>query len=156
MNLGVKWGAIVTVAIAVVYLVMPQEKIDRAHESWLRLTNDSGQACLDYERLQLKDPDSARLLSAFTKGGTATIKYKARNSYGTYGQSEVQCAMSGNEVSSENTELVRESARLSASTKETEKRIVCLQRVIALQRQELRLDDARDKVRQTPGCEDFH
>ncbi len=49
----VKFAAIATAVIAVVYLVMPQEKFDHGRESWMLLTRDSGQASLAYERLQL-------------------------------------------------------------------------------------------------------
>lgn len=156
MNLAVKWSAIATTAVAALYLVMPQEKLDQAHESWLRLTHDSGQACLDYERQQLKDPDSARLLSAFSKDGTTTIKYKAKNSYGAYGTSDVQCAMSGYEVEAHLTDMMRETQRSYAKIKEMERRNDCLKKQVDLQWSGVSSGEAARKVRESAGCEDFH
>jgi hypothetical protein len=142
---------------------MPQEKIDRARESWLRVAHDSGQACLDYERQQLKDPDSARLLSAFSKDGTTTIKYKARNSYGAYGTSDVQCVVNGGYVNISQTEMIRHTARLvkmnqesDARIKEMERQNKCLMNVNDLMWTGVQEADAKQRVRQTAGCEDVH
>ena len=130
MNIGVKWAAVATAGMAVVFLLTPQEKVDRGHESWLRLRNDAGQACLDYERQHLKDPDSAQLTTV-SKGqdSSVTIAYKAKNSYGAFGQSEAVCVIEASgKVSDFRTGMRRESIRMEAKTKLLVEDNKCLQR----------------------------
>lgn len=156
MNIGVRWAAIASATAAVVYLVMPQGKLDQARESWLRLTHDSGEACLDFERQRLKDPDSARLLSAFSKDGATTIRYKAMNSYGAYVTSEVQCAVSGNEVDAHLTDMQRGNQRSDAKIQEMQRQNDCLKKQVDLQWSGVGSAEAARKVREIAGCEDFH
>lgn len=89
------------------YLLMPQERLDRATEAWRRVTGNAGQLCLDYERAGLKDPDSARLLSSDGGNESVTIKYKAKNSYGAYGTREVVCVVAERAVDDIRTATVR-------------------------------------------------
>lgn len=146
MNNYMKCACGVAVALAAactLYLVTPQEKIDRVGESWLRFKKDPGQACLDYERRQLKDPDSARLLGASTNDGKTTIKYKAKNGYGAYGQTEALCWFSSyGDISEELTEIAREDVRLVASNKRLDAKIACLDETNKLMRAGKSLDDA--------------
>lgn len=145
MNNYMKCASGVAVALATacaLYLVTTQEKIDRIGESWLRITNDRGQACLDFERQQLKDPDSARLLVATTKDSETTIKYKAKNGYGAYGQAEAVCSFSQGKFSEELTGIEREHLRLDASIRRLTAKGACLDETNKLMRAGKSLDDA--------------
>lgn len=137
MILGRKWAVIVTVGIAVVYLVMPQERIDRTHESWLRLTGDPGQACLDFERRVLKDADSARLLTVTAvKDSMVTITYRAKNGYGAYDQSTAVCSVDGRgEINESNTRIARLKSAVDRNSQRMDDAIACLQRRIEVRRE---------------------
>lgn len=128
MNLA-KLVAVFAAAVVAVFLLMPQEKLDGMKESWLRVKSDPGQACLDFERRDLKDPDSARLLNTLKRQGSdVTITYKAKNSYGAFGQAEVVCSVDDGKVNEFGTKLVREHIRLDASIKQMDENIKCLER----------------------------
>lgn len=92
----------VTVFIAVLiplfFMFAPEERVNSVQEGWRRLTKDTGQLCLDYERLELKDPEGARLISTGFKDDIFFIVYKAKNSYGTYGTLKGICSFSDGKV----------------------------------------------------------
>lgn len=71
--------------IVLFFMFAPEDRTNGAKESWRRLTNDSGQAALDYIRKGLNDPDSARIISyKWQDGSRLSVTYKAKNSYGAY------------------------------------------------------------------------
>lgn len=150
MNLA-KWVAVLAIAVVAVFLLMPQEKLDGMKESWLRVKNDPGQACLDFERRGLKDPDSARLLSTSEgERSVVMITYKAKNSYGAFDKSEAACSTDPDgKVSEEHTKLVRMRIRLTAEIKLSEARIECHDKIIKLQKENMALAEARKLA----GCD---
>lgn len=74
----------------------PEERINSVKEAWLRIKKDKAQLCLDVIRKDLKDPDSARIVSFekivkdanYSKTDTFLLKYRAKNSYGAYNIAE--------------------------------------------------------------------
>ena len=139
----------------VLYLVTPQDKLDRGHESWLRLTGSPDIACLDYERRRLKDPDSAKLISAISEHGTTTIRYRATNSYGAFISAEAQCATEDGKVNLERTQVVRENTRLEDRIGEATRQLECSTRLNILVRKGTEYESAISETRRTEGCGDF-
>jgi hypothetical protein len=117
MDVKAKWlrnAGILIGVVFVLYIMAPQEKLDHVSEAWLRLTNDPGESCLEYERKLLKDPDSSRLISESSKGDVTTIRYKAKNSYGAFDDAEAVCSILGGKVNEYSTQLTRENLRIDA------------------------------------------
>lgn len=80
------------IAVAAFFMFAPEDRINYAKETWRRIQKDDAQLCLDVARKELKDPESARLISLEkitfkedkSRAGTYLLKYKAKNSYGAY------------------------------------------------------------------------
>lgn len=142
----VKWVSGIIAAIVAVFLLMPQERLDGIKESWRRLTGDPGQACLDFERRNLKDAESARLLTASRDKALhhVTINYKAKNSYGAFVESEVVCWVDDTDgkVNENLTGLVRKTIRSEAQIKLLDADSACLERRNALIHQGVELEEA--------------
>ena len=155
MKQGLKWAALSIAVLLVVYLVTPQDKIDGWQVSWLRVTGSPGIACLDYQRKQLKDPDSAKLTSTVTKDGNTTIRYKAANSYGAFVSGEAQCDVSYGVVNVELTEMQRANTISAARISEIQRENACLDRHVRLMWKGVPTIDAMAQVRQTEGCGDY-
>lgn len=74
------------------FMFAPEDRINYAKEAWRRIQKDDAQLCLDIARKELKDPESARLISLEkvtykedkSRAGTYLLRYKAKNSYGAY------------------------------------------------------------------------
>jgi|GEM_PF-3373596 len=88
------------------FMFAPEDRTNAAKEAWRRIQKDKAQACLDDLRKTLKDPDSARIVSfglvkeKSEAGGEISyylLKYKAKNSFGAYGQAEQGYDCSGSE-----------------------------------------------------------
>lgn len=97
-NIAIVVGIILFI-FGLVFLLIPEERLDKISNYIKRSTGDMGTICLDYFRKNLKDPDSAKLIdSAIVKNGPSlldvVISYKAKNSYGAYVNSEAKCAFS--------------------------------------------------------------
>lgn len=99
----------VAVGIPVLYLVMPQERLDRLGQTFNRVTNDKAQACLDYERKGLKDPSSARLVGEPNAAADVVrISYQAKNGYGAYGDPiAATCVVVVGKVDEDRTKSIR-------------------------------------------------
>lgn len=123
-----KWKIVIgsLTVVVVLLLLTPQDKLDSANESWSRLWRNPAQLCLDYERSQLKDPDSAKVLSSHTDGNDVTIKYKAKNSYGAFGTTEVTCSVKSGQIDIESTKLVRGSHLADLELQRMDREIACL------------------------------
>ena len=155
MKQGLKWAALSIAVLLVVYLVTPQDKIDGWQVSWLRVTGSPGIACLDYQRKQLKDPDSAKLTSTVTKDGTTTIRYKAANSYGAFVSADAQCTVLYGAVNVELTEMQRANTISAARSNEMQRENACMDRHVQLWLKGISAIDAMAQVRQTEGCSDY-
>lgn len=90
--------AVPVVLIPLFFMFAPEERTNSVVEGWRRMTSDNAQACLDYERQSLKDPEGARLVSTGFKGTNFFIIYKAKNGYGTYGTMKGVCSFSSGKV----------------------------------------------------------
>lgn len=74
------------------FMFAPEDRINYAKETWRRIQKNDAQLCLDIARKELKDPESARLISLEkvtykedkSRVGTYLLRYKAKNSYGAY------------------------------------------------------------------------
>lgn len=147
--------------LLVVYLVMPAERAEGVHETFMRLTDSDAVGCLDYERQSLKDPDSARIISVASgsKSDEIKIRYKAKNGYGAYGTTEVFCARglssSGldHDLAVTHTEIMRETLRLEQESAQLQHHITCLDKKNNLIRKGETLENARTGVEtEDPWC----
>lgn len=132
-----KWGAGVAATVVALFFLMPQERVDGIAETWRRAKGDPGQACLDFERRSLKDPDSARLtMVSAVAGPLVTIEYRAKNTFGAYDQAAVVCAVDakGN-LNESDTRIARLKATLDRTTQHMDEAIVCLEKRMELRRE---------------------
>lgn len=130
------WTAGTAVAIVAVYFLMPQERLDGIADALRRAKGDPAQGCLDFERGNLKDPESARLLTSSTADGSVTITYKAKNSYGAYGQTTSVCVVDANgRISDSGTRAARMKTIVDLNSLRMDDAIACLKRRIELRRE---------------------
>lgn len=147
----IKISSIAAAAVVFVFLLTPQEKIENGRETWRRLVNNPAQACLDYERKFLKDPDSAKLLeSRSEKESGVIIKYKAKNSYGAYTVGdEKYCYVSSGVVDEQITQLHRDNEESEKNLARLKAENLCIQRRNQLMREGASYAEA---VRKNPDC----
>ena len=112
MRVGAKVTAAMVVAAAATVLAVPAGMSESVQQDWRRFTGDPGQACFDYEKALLADPDGARLEShsvGETDPDEVTIKYRAGQ--GDEPQAtEVLCVVRAGKVSEPDTVRGREHA----------------------------------------------
>ena len=131
-----RWVAGAAVAVVAMYFLMSQERLDGVTDTLRRAKGDSGQACLDFERRKLKDPESARLLAASTGDNSVTITYKAKNSYGAFGQTSSVCVVDASgRVSEPGTRTARMKAVVDQNNLRMDDAIACLKRRIEVRRE---------------------
>lgn len=115
LNFNRYHGAILILGFAslVTWLLIPADKLFQVSEVLGRLRGDPGVLCMDYERLSLNDPDSAklRIVSQLEDGGT-TIEYSAKNSYGGYVSARAICSIRNGKVDALSTSMARTTANL--------------------------------------------
>jgi hypothetical protein len=130
------WAAVTGLAVVALYFLMPQERLDGIADTLRRTKGDPGQACLDFEGGNLKDSASARLLTTSTADGLVTITYKAKNSYGAYGQSTSVCAVDASgRVSDSATRAARMKTVVDQNSLRMDEAIACLKRRIEVRRE---------------------
>lgn len=80
-------------AFALIFFSFAPEPRTNAVKEWgRRISNDSGQGCVDYTRKKLKDSSSIRLIEWHKINDSEVIlKYKATNSYGAYVEGTQKC-----------------------------------------------------------------
>jgi hypothetical protein len=132
-----QFGLVVFGLTALSMLFMPSEASDAMGERWRRLTGDPGQACFDYQRTLLKDPYSARFDSYSVNPASenqVTVKYHAKNSYGSYGGDEALCSVWSGRVSEEGTQTLRENLVLGEKIRKMKVANECIGRKNSLMR----------------------
>lgn len=120
-NHAVLIGLLLSLLILMLILfITPSEKVHSLSEAWLRIKNDPAQKCLDNARIGLNDPESARIISfSYDQNELAhVLKYRAKNSYGSYSQGEFFCDSSGGP---DNMQIEREIEKLKRSNEELRK-----------------------------------
>jgi hypothetical protein len=118
-------------AVLVIALFMPGERLETIKDTVLRLTGNSGLLCLDYHKSKLKDPESASLISSVVTGRDSvpevTITYKAKNSFGAFITSTAICTMNSGSVHVKLTELRKS---ISETSSGLDKELECLDKSI--------------------------
>ena len=96
------FGLIVEVAavLAVLFVMFaPDHRVEDVKASWRRMNGDNGQVCLDAWSSDLKDPQSAQLVSTTSLGDDKImVEYRAKNDYGAYKQGFFDCPLKNGEV----------------------------------------------------------
>jgi len=133
---AIKWIAgIILLGIAVL-LLMPKDRIDSMEESWRRFKKEPGQACLDYQRKNLKDPSSARLINTTVLSDfDVSINYSAKNSYGANLTAEALCTVQDGKIDDLGTKLLQSGKEIKAELEELEAHNDCQQKFSALLRE---------------------
>lgn len=137
MSQGVRKFAVIAAGLCllmvIVALLMPKDRADQLSDSILRLSGNSGMACLDFHRKSLKDPESARLTSSTLTGDInypeVTINYRAQNSYGAYIAAEAHCTLNpAGKVEEALTNLGQATRMELVVQKKLERELKCLQK----------------------------
>lgn len=113
-------GILILLTIIALFLMFaPSERVNSVKETWLRISKDPAQICLDNARLKLLDPDNARVISFsyVPEEFSYVLKYKSKNSYGAYVEGEYFCDAKGSPDDS----IERLTKKIKAENAEREK-----------------------------------